>query len=124
MRSAPTSPGTLTSYKIIRVLKNGSSGQTLLALDRLAGVRVVIKAFELAALSPEARAQLRREGALLKGLSESSVATVIDTFQEGARLYVVTPYVEGITLRRRIEGGRLEVTEALTVARDLLGSLA
>jgi signal transduction histidine kinase len=124
MRSAPTSPGSLTSYKILRVLKNGSVGQTLLALDRRAGVQVVIKVVEMASLSADARGRLRHEGALLKNLTGSSVATVIDTFQEGDRLYVVTPCVEGITLRRRIERGRLEVNEALTVARDVLRSLA
>src|SRR4051794_26785227 len=114
MRSAPTSPGSLTSYKILRVLKNGSVGQTLLALDRRAGVQVVIKVVELAALSADTRDRLKHEGALLRNLSGSSVATVIDTFQEGSCLYVVTPRVEGITLRRRIERGRLEVAEALT----------
>ena len=124
MRSAPTSPGSLTSYKILRVLKNGSTSQTLLALDRRADVQVVIKAVELAALSSDARRKLRHEGALLKDLGGSNVATVIDTFQEGARLYVVTPFVEGITLRRRIESGRLGVAEALIVARDVLRSLA
>lgn len=124
MQSAPTGPRALTAYKILGVLKKGQAYQTLLALDRQTGVRVVIKAIDLATLSTEARDRLEREGSLLKGLRASSIATVIDIFRADDKLYVVAPCVDGITLRRRIAAGPLSVPETLTVAADLLRSLA
>ncbi|GAA5161733.1 ATP-binding protein [Pseudonocardia eucalypti] len=124
MQSAPTGPRALTAYKVLRVLKEGQAYRTLLALDRQTGVRVVIKAIDLATLSTESRDRLERESSLLQGLRAASIATVIDIFREAEKLYVVAPYVAGVTLRSRMAAGRLSVPEALTVAADLLRSLA
>jgi signal transduction histidine kinase len=123
MRNAPDGPGTLASYKVRRVLKRGGATETLLALDRRTGVQVVIKSVELAAVSGEARDRLMHEAGLLKGLPWARIATVIDAFREGGRLYSVIPYVSGITLRRRIAEGPLTVAEALNVAAELMRSL-
>lgn len=116
--------GLSASYKVLRVLEEGAVAQTLLALDRRTGVQVIVKVVRYDSLSAAARNRLDHHRGLVNDVGRPDRGGVIDTLRDGDRLCIVMPYVEGVTLRSRIENSPLTVRDSLTVARDLLGSLA
>jgi signal transduction histidine kinase len=111
------------SYKLLQVLKRGPVAETMLALDRRTGVEVIVKVVAREALSPDARARLERESWMLKSLSSSVIAGVIDLVNDGDRLCVVMPYLDGMPLRRRLAAGPLSLRDSLNVASHVLRSL-
>ena len=116
--------GLSACYKVLRVLEEGTVAQTLLALDRRTGVQVIVKVVRYDSLSAMARDRLEHRGGLLDAAGRADRGGVIDTLRDGEHLCIVMPYVEGVTLRSRIESSPLTVRDSLTVARDVLGSLA
>ena len=111
-------------YRFVRRLKSGQGVETTLAVDLQTGQDVVVKTTSATVLSAEARLRLEHEVAVLGGLRTSGFAPVVEAGHDGGVLYVVMPYVPGVTLAEHLRGGALPVLDALTVARSLLSALA
>ncbi|MBF6556345.1 MAG: protein kinase [Acidimicrobiales bacterium] len=107
-------------YDAVVPLKRGSGTGTLSAIERGTGLRVVVKYVECASLSEEAKARLHREVALLEASHDPEMASVYGSVK-GERLYLVMPYVDGVSLGQRLhDRGPLTVEDALTVTREVL----
>ena len=99
-------------------------GTVYLAVDRKHGRRVAIKVLPpdvAAAVGPE---RFLREIGIVARLSHPNILPLHDSGQAGGLLYYVMPYVEGGSLRRRLDGASLQVPEALAIAREVAGALA
>jgi len=129
-----TQPGFPRSehYELERELGRGGMAVVFLAHDRKHGRRVAVKILhaELAAmLGPDRFVQEIRVLAALQhphilGLIDSGVLADHAGELRG-RPYYVMPYVEGETLRRRLEReGPLPVPEAVRIATEVAGALA
>lgn len=110
-------------YRLVRVLKGSEGIKTLLAVNLDTGKDVVIKMTAATLLSAEARIRLEHEAAVLRRLESPWLAPVLDVGYEADHLYVVMPLIPGVTLQERLANGRLDVSEALTVASCLLSAL-
>src|SRR5690606_3803207 len=86
--------------------------------------QVIIKQIPEALLSPGALMRLEYETMLLARVQSSHVAPVLFTGRERNCFWLISQYVPGASLSRRLAQGRLELTEALAVARSLLKALA
>src|SRR5207244_10095315 len=75
-------------------------------------------------VSPAVRMRLDHTVLALAKAGTEHVAPLVQAGVEGELLYVVATHVAGISLRNRLEQGRLSLEESLTVARSLLSALA
>ncbi|HEY9013443.1 MAG TPA: serine/threonine-protein kinase, partial [Gemmatimonadales bacterium] len=119
-------PGTaLGSYEIAREIGRGGTAPVYLAQDRKHDRRVAVKVphAELAALiGPDL---FHREIRIAARLQHPNILPLHDSGEVDGVLYYVMPYVEGESLRQRlVREGRLAVSDALHIARQVADALA
>ena len=112
------------SYRIERVLGEGGMATVYLAEDLKHRRKVAVKV-----MRPELSATLGvdrflREVEIAAKLSHPHILPVHDSGETGGILYYVMPYVEGESLRDRVQrDGQLPVDEALQLAREVAEAL-
>jgi len=109
------------SFEIVEMIGRGGMGVVYLAHDTKLDRSVAVKSMpaELAR-DPIVRARFQREAKLLASLSHPNIAVIHDILEqdEGAG-YLVLEYVSGKTLAERIAREPLELTEALSIGRQI-----
>ena len=105
-------------YAVERELGRGGMGTVYLAQDRKHGRSVAIKVLppDLAvALGPE---RFLREIGIAARLSHPHILPLHDSGQAGGILFYVMPFIEGESLRQRLDRPpALSVDQALTIAK-------
>jgi eukaryotic-like serine/threonine-protein kinase len=111
-------------YEIERELGHGAMATVYLARDLKLNREVAVKVLlpELGfALGPE---RFRREIDLASHLSHPHILPIYDSGEAGGELYYVMPYVEGESLRARLNRERqLPLDEALRIACEVASAL-
>ncbi|MDH3732881.1 MAG: protein kinase [Gemmatimonadota bacterium] len=96
-------------YEVIRVLGEGSSARTLLCADRHGERRVAVKELHFEHLEDWKYLELfEREARVLSLLDHPGIPRVFDFFQGpgvATTLYIVQEFMEGASLRERMESG-------------------
>jgi PAS domain S-box-containing protein len=110
-------------YRVVRPLKTSQGIETLLAHDELTGEQVVIKAVCGESFSLAVRMRLEHEAQVLRQIRSPWCAPLLHLGREDDRLYLVLPFLPGVTLEQRLRRGPLSVADTLTVGRSLLGAL-
>ena len=108
---------------LLRLLKHGGGIETFLGRDTSGGELVVLKVADGKALSSSAHLRLEHEAGVLRRVRNPWLAPLIDFGRDREQLYLVMPYVPGLTLEQRLARGRLSVREALTVGCCLMSAL-
>ncbi len=129
------------SYKILKVIARGGFGVTYVAWDPGLERTVVLKECfppELCerdehghlhtnheshvSMYQQAMADMRREARTLAGLNHRNIVRVYDVFESGGALYYVMPWLEGGSLRERMDEASLNghLLEPATVREWLL----
>ncbi len=112
-------------YMLEQEIGSGGTAVVLLARDLKHERPVAIKV-----LRPELAASLGaerflREIKIAAGLTHPHILSVHDSGEADGLLYYVMPYVEGESLRARLQrGGALPVDEALRIAREVADALS
>jgi serine/threonine-protein kinase len=112
-------------YRTERELGAGGMATVYLALDLRHNRKVAIKV-----LRPELAAALGGERFLREiettaGLRHPNILPLFDSGQAGGVLFYVMPYVEGESLRDRLEReGRLPLDDAIRIAREVADALS
>jgi two-component system sensor kinase len=96
----------------------------LLASDLTRGTAVVIKMVAAASFSATARMRLEHEVQLLARVKNERFTPLLEHGVERDNIFLVRPYVSGITLRERLSRGPLTVPETLAIGQSLLAALA
>ncbi|HUQ63514.1 MAG TPA: EAL domain-containing protein [Acidimicrobiales bacterium] len=104
-------------------LKTGYGVQTYAGLDLKLGTPVVIKTVVANEVSESVRLRLEHEALVLGRLETLTYRPLVAVGEDGDLLYLVQPFVPGITLRDRLMKGPLSVDSALRVGIDVLTSL-
>jgi len=123
----PLARGTVVgTYEILDVLGEGGMGIVYLARDRALDVLRAIKAVRPEkAGGPRVRDRLRHEAQVAARLpAHPHIATTHAYFEHGAAAYIVQEYVEGETLRARLQRGALSIPEVYGASRAILSALA
>ncbi|MBN1394908.1 MAG: response regulator [Pirellulales bacterium] len=110
-------------YLVARTLKPDPAAEHLLALDSVTGDSVAIRLLPISTLPPGARTRLERDAELLSKLSNPCLGGPLRTGQESDQLYLVRPYLPGITLGQRLIRGPLDLREVFLVGRCLFSAL-
>ena len=117
---------TINHYKITSPLGAGGMGEVYLAEDTRLGRRVALKF--LPALFTQDKTHLRRfeqEARAVAALSHPNVCVIHEVVETGeGRHCIVMEYVEGVTLRERIAERRMNVSEALDAAIQVVSALS
>jgi two-component system sensor kinase len=110
-------------YQVLRLLKNGHDTETLLAADLTRGNSVVIKTVAHASFSATARMRLEHEAHVLAQIKHGPFTPLLDHGSTADQVYLVMPFIPGITLQARLRQGPLSVMDAIMLGRALLTAL-
>jgi serine/threonine protein kinase/Tfp pilus assembly protein PilF len=123
----PLEPGLCLDarYEIADLLGTGGMGEVYRAKDLKLGRTVALKVLpSMMALQDDSLARFRWEARVLASLSHPHIRAIHDLVEAGGLHFAVMEYLEGQTLRHRLESGPLRQAEALAVAADLAEGLA
>ena len=115
-------------YKVTARIGQGGMGEVYLAQDSRLGRKVALKLLrpQFTALGERVR-RFEQEARSASSLNHPNIITVHDVGQTEGRHYLVTEYVEGATLRQRMERApqqMMDLSEALEVATQVATALA
>ncbi len=110
----------LGPYKIIEQLGAGGMGEVYLGEDTRLGRKVAIKVLpEEYASDPERLARFEQEARAAAALNHPHIAVVHDIGTEGDIHFMVQEYLEGQSLRERLDKGALPLDKALDLATEV-----
>jgi serine/threonine-protein kinase len=115
----------LASYKVVSLIGAGGMGQVYLArddkLNRFVALKVLLP--EIAGDAARTR-RFDQEARAASALNHPNILTIYDIGSVDDTHYIATEYVEGETLRQRIDRGRIDTRTALDIACQIAGALA
>lgn len=114
------------NYEIIRPIDTGGMGEVYLARQRSAFGRLVALKIIRNDLMHDltARERFLREARVSSRLKHEHILNMIEFGEEQGRLYLVTPYIEGGTLVRRLKSGPLSLSEVRQLFVPLVQAVA
>ena len=98
----PGDPEEIAGYRVLSRLGAGGQGVVYLA-DAPSGERVAIKQLRFGPQDVRARQQFAKEVAAARLVAPFCTAQVLDAELDGPSPYVVSEYIEGLSLQQRIE---------------------
>ncbi|MDX6718174.1 MAG: hypothetical protein QOJ63_428 [Solirubrobacteraceae bacterium] len=110
-------------YVASRLLKCDGGVSAFLGSDAETGRLVVIKTASWVDVSASARLRLEHEADVLRATDSPFLACMLEMGRQEGEVYVVMPFVPGVTLGERIRGGRLSTRDTLVVARGIMSGL-
>jgi len=112
-------------YRIVDRIGLGGMGAVFLALDENLGRRVAVKVLKGGPGHGEERARrLRREALAASALNHPNIITIHEVGAWNGRAFMATEFIEGVTLRRLMEGDRLTPAQALDIGVQIAGALS
>src|SRR6266545_4847373 len=121
----PLEPGAVGPYRIVERIGAGGMGEVYLAIDMRLGRRVALKFLPPDRLRDRERAQrFRHEARAASALNHPNILTVYEFGELGDAPYIATEYVEGETLRQRLQRGRMPLQDVVSVATQIVSALA
>ena len=116
---------TIAHYRILETLGAGGMGAVYKAYDEKLHRVVALKVLPPEAISQEdRRRRFLQEARAASALNHPHILTVYEVGEDDGKPYMVMEYVEGETLRQKIESGALAVKEALDIAIQVAEGLA
>jgi Tol biopolymer transport system component len=111
---------TIGSFQVVAKLGEGGMGEVYRARDPKLNRDVAIKIIPaIFATDPERLARFRREAQVLAALNHPNIAHIYGVEDAGDAPALVLEFVDGPTLAARIAAGPMDVTDALSVARQI-----
>ncbi len=111
-------------YELLDVLGEGGMGTVYLARDIRHDRQVALKTIHPGLTTTEVRERFEREIQVTAQLQHPHILPLHDSGLAGDTLYYVMPYVEGESLRERLDRERqLPIDDALKIAKEVAGAL-
>ncbi len=112
------------TYVFQRELGGGGMSRTYLALEQALNRRVVVKVLAPELLAGISLERFHREVLLAAQLQHPHVVPVLTAGEAGGLPWFSMPYVDGDSLRRRLEQGPVPTGEVISILRDVARALA
>ena len=111
-------------YEILSRLGAGGMGEVYLARDPGLARKVAIKVLPRAFAADKERVdRLSHEGRTASALNHPNILTVHEIGEAEGRKFLVTEFVDGVTLRTRLQEGRVPPEEAFRIAKQVASAL-
>src|SRR5216110_3686166 len=110
MDESPQELTSISRYKILEKLGSGGMGEVYLAEDTRLGRKIALKL--LAEELTKNRDRLNRfdqEAYAASALNHPNILTIYEMGDEGGRHFIATEFIDGITLRKRLQGPPMEL---------------
>src|SRR6266545_5390430 len=111
-------------YKIVGPLDKGGMGEVYLATDTRSGREVALKLLPALSIGDQQRVRrFQQEARSILALNHPNIVTIYEIGQTDSAHYIVTERITGETLRLRLAGSPLEISEALSIAIEVSKAL-
>ena len=115
----------LGPYEILSLVGSGGMGEVYKAVDSRLERTVAVKVLPHAhTRDSHAQQRLTREARLVAALSHPHICRLFDVGQHDGADFLVMEFLEGETLARRLQRGRLPLEQALRYGIEMAGALA
>jgi eukaryotic-like serine/threonine-protein kinase len=112
-------------YKVLSLLGRGGMGEVYLAQDSRLERKVALKLLPTQFTQDKDRVQrFKREAKAASALNHPNILTVYEIGELDGHTFMVTEYVEGETLRQRLAGRPMKVSELLDVVIQVTSALS
>jgi tetratricopeptide (TPR) repeat protein/tRNA A-37 threonylcarbamoyl transferase component Bud32 len=112
------------TYLFQRELGGGGMSRTYLAVEQAFNRRVVVKVLAPELLAGISLERFHREVLLAASLQHPHIVPVLTAGEAGGLPWFTMPYVDGDSLRQRLEQGPLPTGEVVSILRDVARALA
>ena len=107
----------LAHYRVLSPLGSGGMAQVYLAEDIRLGRQLALKVLSHRAIARRrAPARFEREARAISALNHPNILTIYDVGSADGMQFIATEYIDGVTLRQMLDGGRLAIDRALDIA--------
>ncbi len=114
----------ISHYQILSKLGAGGMGEVLLARDTILERQVALKLLPAQYTQNTERLQrFMREARAASALNHPNIITIYEIGVADNTYFIATEFIDGITLRKRLANGRLELREATAIARQIAAAL-
>ncbi|MEW6126896.1 MAG: protein kinase [Acidobacteriota bacterium] len=111
-------------YNILALIGTGGMGEVYLAEDTRLHRKVALKILPpQSTRDPDRVARFQRESRAASALNHPNIITIHEIGQEGDLYFIVTEFIEGDTLRKKIARGKLALKEAIDITLQAAAAL-
>ena len=115
---------TISHYRILERLGAGGMGEVYLAEDLKLGRKVAIKVLSQEYTTNRERLhRFEQEACAASSLNHPNILTIYEVGSENGRHFMATEYIDGITLRHKLQERPLTVSEVLEIAIQIASAL-
>lgn len=122
----PLSPGTkLGRYEVCSLIGAGGMGEVYLAEDTSLGRKVALKLLPSHLTAEQNRLQrFKQEARSASALNHPNILTIHEIGEADGQPFMATEFIKGETLRQRIAGSQVKLTDTLDIAIQVASALA